>query len=118
MTAATMPFGRYRGMPLKDVPLGYLRWLLDEVDLREPLLTGVERECRRRSRPRHDRRRTAAPTPPAALSAELRATAVEIVTTGFRALALRRHPDVGGSHENMLDLQEAREALERLIGAA
>jgi Putative quorum-sensing-regulated virulence factor len=114
MRAATMPFGRYRGVPLEEVPRAYLRWLLDEVDLREPLLTRVEREYRRR-RQRH--RRGAAPTLPLALPPALRATAAEIVTTGFRALALKRHPDHGGSHEGMLALQRAREAMERLLGA-
>jgi Putative quorum-sensing-regulated virulence factor len=38
-----MPFGKYRGMPLAEVPMGYLRWLLDHVELRPPLLGHVHR---------------------------------------------------------------------------
>jgi len=112
-----MPFGRYRGVPLEEVPLSYLRWLLRELALREPLLTYVERECRRRNGRRH-RHRAASPTTSLAFPPALRATAAEIVTTGFRVLALKRHPDHGGRHEEMLDLQRAREALERLVKGA
>jgi hypothetical protein len=37
-----MPFGKHRGKPVAELPLGYLRWLVDNVDLREPLLSAVE----------------------------------------------------------------------------
>ena len=36
-----MPFGRYRGRPIIDVPMDYLAWLAGNVELREPLRTAV-----------------------------------------------------------------------------
>jgi hypothetical protein len=35
----------------------------------------------------------------------------EIVAAGYRALAKERHPDAGGSHESMAELNRAAEAL-------
>jgi len=37
------PFGKHKGKNVADVPKGYLRWLLQNVELREPLLTAVRR---------------------------------------------------------------------------
>jgi len=43
----------------------------------------------------------------------------EIIATGLRALALKRHPDVeGGSNDAMRDLNAAVEWLRRLIHGA
>jgi uncharacterized protein (DUF3820 family) len=36
-----LPFGKHRGTTLEAVPLGYLSWLWQNVELREPLLTAV-----------------------------------------------------------------------------
>lgn len=116
MTVATMPFGKFRGMRLRDLPDDYLCWLRSLDTLREPLRMQVEREYQRRIN-LHDRQRRSAPVP-AALPPALRETAIEIVRAGFRALALQRHPDHGGRHEQMLELTVVREALERLLGTA
>jgi DnaJ-class molecular chaperone len=35
----------------------------------------------------------------------------EIVAAGYRALAKERHPDAGGTHERMAELNRAAEAL-------
>lgn len=111
MKPARMPFGRFKGSLLRELPDSYLCCLRDDCDLHEPL--------RMRIRPRDRRRRRAeAATAVVALPPALRATAVEIVNSGFRMLALKRHPDHGGSHEAMLKLQAAKEALERLAGGA
>jgi hypothetical protein len=116
VTAARMPFGKFKGQLLRELPDDYLCWLRTECDLREPLRMRVEREYQRRIQPRS--RTRPAPMAPVALPPALQQTAVAIVASGFRALALRRHPDHGGSHEAMIQLQRAREALERLLGAA
>lgn len=34
-----MPFGKYRGKAIKDVPTGYLKWLLLKTDIQFPELT-------------------------------------------------------------------------------
>lgn len=43
-----MPFGKYKGSLLKDVPSEYLLWLGCLHDLRQPLLGAVLREMGRR----------------------------------------------------------------------
>lgn len=48
MPAGRMPFGRYRGRLLSDLPLHYLGWL-ESIELREPLRAQVEAELDRRS---------------------------------------------------------------------
>jgi hypothetical protein len=116
-SAARMPFGKHKGLLLRELPDDYLCWLRDECDLREPLRMRVEREYQRRIRPRDRAQRPAGPFP-AALPPALRETAIEIVKAGFRVLAHQRHPDHGGRHEQMLELTVVREALERLLGAA
>lgn len=37
-----MPFGKYSGQPMSRLPLDYVIWLRDNVDLREPLKTTIE----------------------------------------------------------------------------
>lgn len=42
-----MPFGKYKGQPLEDLPIDYIKWLLENIenlrdDLREELQNQVE----------------------------------------------------------------------------
>jgi hypothetical protein len=103
--SVNMRFGRYKGRPLDELPADYLDWLTS-IELREPLKTHVQREVRRRRALGAD-----AHMPP-----ELRATAIEIVSRGYRALSRERHPDAGGTHDGMVEVTAAREALDRMIG--
>lgn len=95
----TMPFGRYRGVPIADLPHDYLLWLTT-ISLRPPLRAAVERELRaREQRARHhhhDARRCPSPD-----------LVEELIGVGFRALARRYHPDAGGTHEQMISLTAA-----------
>lgn len=43
-----MPFGKFKGLELADLPDEYLDWLMGLVDLRDPLRMGVEQEAQRR----------------------------------------------------------------------
>lgn len=36
-----MPFGKYKGESVYEIPLSYLEWLVDNIDLQEPLATEV-----------------------------------------------------------------------------
>lgn len=44
----TMPFGKFKGTPLQDLPSEYLFWLCCLDDLRQPLLGHVLKEMSRR----------------------------------------------------------------------
>jgi hypothetical protein len=43
-----MPFGKYKGLPLSELPDWYLEWLIDLRDLRDPLRFAVGEELDRR----------------------------------------------------------------------
>lgn len=46
--APVMPFGKYKGTPLEELPSEYLLWLGCLQDLRQPLLGAILREMGRR----------------------------------------------------------------------
>jgi hypothetical protein len=89
-----MPFGRYRGRSLGELPDNYLGWLFSLDDLWEPLRAAVDHEW-------HRRVRQAPPTALATLPREAVPVADELVTAGYRALTRRHHPDAGGDHRTM-----------------
>ena len=39
-----MPFGKYKGQDINALPDEYLLWLLENIELRDPLLSAVEAE--------------------------------------------------------------------------
>lgn len=94
MSVRTMPFGKYRGQALSTIPDDYLDWLMS-LDLREPLATSVEDEW-------NLRHAKGSPLTPASMLA-----AREVIRLGFKQAARSRHPDAGGSHEAMLELNDA-----------
>jgi hypothetical protein len=103
-----LPFGKYRGEDIEDVPLSYLAWLLEETRLTPDLRAAILEEVARRlglEVPRQE------PPQAAIVPAELRRWAAEIVESGFRQAARRHHPDLGGSEHAMRALLEARECL-------
>lgn len=106
-----MPFGRYRGTPLRDLPDGYLGWLAS-IALRPRLRAAVEAEIDRR-----DRGRT---WPTVALPKPCPApeTARELIGAGLRALARQHHPDAGGSHEDMVRVTVVADWLRQRVGGA
>ncbi len=113
-----MPFGMYRGEPLDQIPTSYLRWLIDEADLRsERLRSAVEAEWQARSaRHRHRHRQGADEarqhSAPTGLSAEqLQA----VVMRWYRTLCLRWHPDRAGSNEAMRAINDAKDLLDELL---
>lgn len=105
MTA--MPFGRFRGTPLSELPPWYLEWLLSLDNLRDPLLSAVQAEVARRA--------AEEPPPRKPPLAEVRQAATEIVAIGYHQLARRYHPDHGGSHQAMTSLNLAHEWLRERV---
>lgn len=101
--SARLPFGKFKGWALDEVPLAYLAWLHDECDLREPLATAVADELRFRL----DVELSPSPAPQLAPPADVAREVAELIVAGYRALALRRHPDHGGDGRSMGRLNDA-----------
>jgi len=105
---STMPFGKYRGEAISDLPGDYLNWLTS-IDLREPLRSAVLAEATRRHAGDRPARTLARPCPAPDV-------AYELVGAGLRSLSMRHHPDVGGTHEEMTKVTAVVEWLRAVIG--
>jgi hypothetical protein len=104
-----MPWGKHRGKPLSEVPISYLAWVLESCTPTRTLQQAIAVEVARRL----DLPRLELPSP---VPIALRRTARKIVKAGFRAAAIKAHPDQGGTHEAMRQVLEAKDALERVLG--
>src|SRR5262245_60967137 len=104
-----MPFGKHKGRRISKLPDEYLDWLYNLDDLRQPLRDAVHSEWQRRFGAPDEKALQLIP-------AALRDITHEIINRGYRATAKHHHPDVGGTHEAMLRLQEAAEILRRIAG--
>ena len=82
-----MRFGKYRGTKIEDLPDDYLEWL-SSIELREPLKTTVEMELSSRQEP----------------TGPVLKMAGEVVTSGYRVLALKHHPDHNGGDTTTMQL--------------
>jgi hypothetical protein len=102
-----MPFGRHRGERLSQVPDGYLVWLADRPNLREPLRTYLEEELERRGEDK--RKEYGSPASPFARPAE--DAIFELISAGRRACAARHHSDRGGDGERLKALNAAADWL-------
>jgi hypothetical protein len=87
-----MPFGKHRGREVETLPENYLRWLMSNIDLRDPLLTKVRTILREGT--------ALAPT-------EDRVKAV------YRELSRKYHPDCGGNHFAQCAINEFYERLHK-----
>jgi hypothetical protein len=92
-----MPFGRYRGHTLADLPDSYVEWLLGLADLREPLRSAITAEWHRRCT--HDLGGRFRPLPLDAMP-----IAESIITLGHRALTRQHHPDLAGGSTRAMQL--------------
>jgi hypothetical protein len=108
MTRSTcMPFGKYKNQPLNTIPEGYLVWLIEEVNLKPRLRSQVHEELLRRQ----GGYSTPEPAPKEPNGSGVR----EVVAGWFRKLALKHHPDRGGSDLAMQVLNDAHEELLRAL---
>lgn len=94
-----MPFGKYRGVLIADLPDDYIAWLHGLDDLREPLRSAIREEWVTRFE--------APPPTRNDLSSELRGMVAEIISAGYRTLAKVHHPDTGGETRAMQLLGDA-----------
>jgi hypothetical protein len=105
-----MPFGKYKGLPLKTVPTGYLCWLLSECDLSAWLKRAVEDELDYRAGEFRPSERPAEANVPASLS--------RIVQQWYRGLVMDYHPDRGGDTKAMQAINDAFDRLKKMTGIA
>jgi hypothetical protein len=111
-----MPFGRYAGCDIADLPTDYLSWLLS-IDLRPRLAEAVETEWNYRHYGREPERRLAAGVTLSIPFGDVE-LAKEIIDSGYRATAHRHHPDKGGSPQKMQRLNALAASLRAQIGAS
>jgi hypothetical protein len=133
-----MPWGKFKGTPLDQIPLGYFAWQFEQWE-REPLRDQALADAMTAAFLRRLgtvpgaretlQRMTQASTPTVVhttrvymldrhmLAADDLATLSEMVQAGYKRLAMDAHPDRGGTHEDMVRLNRVKgvydEAFER-----
>ena len=108
-----MPFGKHRGEWLHDLDEDYFTWV-SGLKLDEPLKKHVEAEQRRRRGRERSREQSNPPRHAQAGKPDL-ASVKAIIDAGYRALAKKAHPDLGGSHGQMTQLNATVEWLREKI---
>jgi len=107
MLPPEMPFGKFRGQKLTDIPSSYLAWLIRECrGLDDELRAEVLAVLRKRGVD------ASGPECRAAVSWE------PLVKTWYARLSLQFHPDRGGNHQAMVAINAARELLVALLRQA
>jgi hypothetical protein len=101
-----MPWGKYRGRELADVPEDYLLWALDNCQRVGPSLRRAieERLGMIGERP--------SPAPPPTVPTDLD----RVIRTWHRQMTMKYHPDRGGTTEQMQLVNEGAELLRKLAG--
>jgi len=85
-----MPFGKYKGVYISEIPTNYLVYAIEEFDLPEELQTGIRDEVLGRLGP-------------------ISSDTVDIfnrVKNVYRTLCKKYHPDAGGSTGEMQAINE------------
>lgn len=108
-----MPFGKYKGENIGDIPTGYLTWLLEQDWASDPVVEMVREELIDRlglCPPPHVGSSSPILVPP-----KLREHVDTILSAGFRAASHTAHPDHGGTDEQMRGILEARAWLSKNV---
>jgi hypothetical protein len=112
--AVKMPFGKYCGYYLSDIPSDYIRWLRTLDNMRGRLRAAVEEEWRTRQWNTKEAQNDYAG---GELDAADRALLAELIRAGYRALAFKYHPDRGGDVRVMQQLNQLMERLRETLAA-
>jgi hypothetical protein len=124
MASIKMPFGKYRGKRLISIPSEYLTWVLESEDLDAELRKAVVYELDRRGEapatekteePKPEPKVKGPPMPEVQHVSPLGQRLAGDVRMLFRALALKYHPDRGGSAEAMQALNELHDQVQELL---
>lgn len=103
-----MPFGKYKGRLLSEIPTEYLVWLRT-IELRPFLRDAVATEWTRRHADS-----SGGASSRGAPEVAVRQMADTLVTQGYRVLAHAHHPDRGGSLVRMQEVNAAVAWLRRV----
>lgn len=91
-----IPFGKFKGTFLCDLPGDYLAWL-QTIELRDPLRAAIFTEAKERKF-EHNNQISSVPHI---------AVVDELIGAGLRTLAMKYHPDRGGNPEKMVAINTA-----------
>jgi uncharacterized protein (DUF3820 family) len=84
-----MPFGKFKNEPLSSVPDSYILWLVENVEIREPLLSGIAVELRYRGLEVGQAPATRGPDR-------------DMVHKVYKKLAIEYHPDKQGGNGDVM----------------
>lgn len=109
-----MPFGKYKGKVLENLPVGYLDWVLDWMNSEESGWMSHRRAQLWDALDKEWERRKSGPNGNLRLPPSAKRLLPEFILVGYKAMARRYHPDVGGTKDQMIALTELKKALEKL----
>lgn len=122
MAIIKLSFGKYKNKRLSKIPTDYLEWCRDKCDsLTDDVRRAVEEELAERTAAAAEEKAEPAsgkgetPVARAPRVSPLGQTLVGEVRMMYRNLALKYHPDRGGSPEAMKALNEFHETLQDLL---
>jgi hypothetical protein len=97
-----MPFGKYRGSLLSEIPISYLAWVLNTCTNASPYL-------------RAEIHRVLAAEAESTVKQQDALCSPGLVSQWYRQLSREYHPDLGGSHDAMKAVNRGRELLLQLM---
>jgi len=108
-----MPFGCYRGIEVAELPPDYLQWLLKNTKPYPPLKAAINRALGQEERQYRDPPRASRNTSSETIQIqpEQYQLFAEIIEAGYKKVAGKKHPDVGGSGAEMIRLNLLAESL-------
>jgi hypothetical protein len=104
--APRMPFGKYHGVPLKDIPDAYLFWVLDNLTKISPTLKESIYARLGIKKPENGSANGTGHQRPEIMS---------VVGRWRREITFKWHPDRGGNTQVMQALNDAIDRLESLL---
>jgi uncharacterized protein (DUF3820 family) len=107
-----IPFGKYRGKSLREVPAGYLWWISEETEIanRDPGLYWALLE--------ELKGRLINANPSFARSFSQGMDLAGVIQMWYRTMVMECHPDRGGSCEAMKAVANGKKLLEKLLKEA
>lgn len=111
-----IPFGKHKGKPIDKLPTDYLKWLislgddLDKWDVAEEIRQEFARRRQGYKPPPKDEK-----WEPKYTTISHHEVASQVIEQGYRALSKKFHPDVGGTHEEMVALNRVMEQLRSMV---